>query len=176
MNRKNTGTSNQRGSLIILSMIVIFAMSSIGLSLAQTIFTQYSSNKQRLFVENAIGAAEAGVSATKQQLDVNSSFTGWNTTNKQVLYNDATRGRADYSTEVTSNADGTKNIISTGYVYRPGDTTAYNTKRIKAIVKMEMQTMPTPSVYAGPGGLSMFAATTGPTDANHTINVLGSFP
>lgn len=173
MNKKNVNTSNQRGSLIILSMIVIFAMSSIGLSLAQTVFTQYGSNKQRLFVENAIGAAEAGVSATKQQLDTNSGFTGWNTTNKQVLYDDATRGRADYSTEVTSNADGTKNIISTGYVYRPGDTTAYNTKRIKAVVKIETQTMSTPSVYAGPGGLSMYSTTVGPADSNHTINVLG---
>lgn len=173
MNKKITATRNQRGSLIILSMIVIFAMSSIGLSLAQTVFIQYGSNKQRLYVENAIGAAEAGVSATKQQLDANSSFTGWNTANKQVLYNDATRGRADYSTVVTSNADGTKTIISTGYVYRPGDTVAYNNKRIKAIVQAGTQTITTPSVFAGAGGLIVSNGAVGPDNNGNVVNVLG---
>lgn len=174
MNRKIViRRNNQRGSLIILSMIVIFAMSSIGLSIAQTVLTQYGTNKQRLYVENAIGAAEAGVSATRQQLNVNGSFAGWNTSNKQVLYDDTTRGKADYSTEVTSNADGTKTIVSTGYVYRPGETTAYNNKRIKAIVKAGTKTITTPNVYAGAGGLFISNGTVGPDTNSSIVNVLG---
>lgn len=173
MNKKNVNTSNQRGSLIILSMIVIFAMSSIGLSLAQTVFIQYGSNKQRLFVENAIGAAEAGVSATKQQLGTNSAFTGYADTNRQVLYNDAARGKADYSTVVSDNADGTKTIVSTGYVYRPNETTAYNTKRVKVIIKAGSQTITTPSVFAGAGGLTIANAAVGPNNPGNVVNVMG---
>lgn len=163
----------ERGSLLILTMIIIFAMSAIGLSIAQVTIAQYGSNRQKLYVENAVGAAEAGVSATRQQLEANSGFTGWNTSNKQLLYNDAARGKADYSTEVTSNADGTKTINSTGYAYRPGDTNPYNTKRIRAIVKAGTKTITTPSVYAGSGGLYISNGAVGPDNNGNVVNVLG---
>lgn len=165
--------SGQQGSLLILALIIIFAMSAIGLTVAQTVFVQYGSMKQRLHVENATSAAEAGISATRQQLDANNSFAGWSSSNKQVLYNDTTRGKAEYSTEVTSNADGTKSIVSTGYVYRPGDTNPYNTKRIKAIVKSMTRTIQTPSIFAGPGGLTLAGGAIGPDSTDNVINVLG---
>lgn len=172
-NRYLTLQRNQQGSLIILALIIIFAMSAIGLAVAQSVFVQYGSMKQRLHVENALGAAEAGVSATKHQLGLNNAFTGYADTSRQVLYNDSTRGKADYSTVVTNNADSTKTIVSTGYVYRPNETTAYNTKRVKVIVKAGLQTITTPSVFAGAGGFSVANGAVGPDNASNIINVTG---
>lgn len=164
---------DQRGTLLILTMIIIFAMSSIGFSIASVAISKYNSARHTLYVENAVGAAEAGVSATRQQLDANDAFAGYATNNKQTLYNDIIQGKADYSSTVTSNADGSKTITATGYVYRSGETAPYNTKRIRVIVKKQPQTVTTPSVFAGSGGLSISNGAVGPDNASNIINVMG---
>lgn len=146
----------EHGSLIILTMIIIFAMSSIGLSVASVVLTKYNSSRKNLYVENALTAAEAGLSATLQQLNKATTFTGYADTNRQVLYDNTTQGRADYSTTISDNADGTKTVISTGYVYRPGETSAYNSKRIKAVVKGVGTSVPA-GMVTGPGGLLVSA-------------------
>lgn len=163
----------QRGTLLILTMIIIFAMSSIGFSIASVAVSKYNSARHTLYVENAVAAAEAGASATRQQLDRNDGFSGYAPANKQLLYNDPIRGKADYSTEVSNNGDGTKSITSTGYVYRSGEVAPYNTKKIRIIVKKLPQTITTPSVFAGSGGLSISNGAVGPDNASNIINVMG---
>lgn len=146
--------SKERGSLIILAMIVIFAMSSIGVTIATVSAAKYSSAKTNFYAESAVAAAEAAVSATIQQLDLSDAFGGYNpTSNRQVLFaGSGDRGKVEYSSEVSTNSDGTKTITAKGYAYRPDGTTAINTKTIKAIVKNQ-GTSVTASVVAGPGGL-----------------------
>ena len=164
---------DQRGTLLILTMIVIFAMFTIGLSIAEATGSQYTSNRQKLYVENALSAAEAGISASRAQLKLNSAFAGYDNASRQTVYDDTVRGKADFITEVSTNADGTKTIISTGYVYKPGATAAFNTKRIKAIVQRQNQTVATPSIFAGSGGLTVSNGAVGPDNTGNIVNVMG---
>jgi hypothetical protein len=142
---------NEEGYLIILSFIVVFALMAIGLSIAGAMGNQYTSTKRNTYVENAVSTAEAGVSASIAQLNANGSFAGYTT--RQTLYNSATRGRSEYTTTVTTNADGTKTIVSTGYTYATqSDTNPINTKTIKVIAKSTPQSIKA-ALVAGPGGL-----------------------
>lgn len=129
-------------------------MSSIGLSLAQTVLTQYGSQKQRLYAENAMNAAEAGVSAAITQLNANPNFTHF-TTGEQQLYSSAERGRATYQVEVTGGANDNKTIVSTGRVYRTTDSSQLaNTKKIKAVAAIHRESINN-SIIFGSGGLYM---------------------
>jgi Tfp pilus assembly protein PilX len=147
------GRKQQSGMVLILSMVVVLAFSIIGLSLAQTISAQYASYKQRLYVENAVSAAEAGISATLAQLNKDSTFGGFAT--EQVLYSDNTRGRATYTVTVTTDANLNKILVSTGKTYKlQGDTVAVNTKQIRAVGALKRNKIAN-SVIIGSGGMQM---------------------
>jgi hypothetical protein len=139
--------------VLILSMVVVLAFSIIGLSLAQTISAQYASYKQRLYVENAVSAAEAGISASLSQLNKDSSFSGFST--EQDLYSDSTRGRATYTVTVTTDANLNKILLATGKSYKlQGDTLAANTKQIRAVGVLKRKKIAN-SVIIGSGGMYM---------------------
>jgi hypothetical protein len=139
--------SIESGSILILSLIIIFAMTAIGLSVAQTVATQYTSNKQQLNVENAIGAAEAGVSATLAQ----TTPTGY--ASEQTLYSDAQRGKATYTVGVSTDSNGNKILTSTGKVYRlTTDTLPTNTKVIRVVAAIKNEKI-TNSLIFGSGNL-----------------------
>ncbi len=149
----NTRNQSQQGYLILLVLIIISAFFGIGLSVASVVAAKYAHSKQNVYVENAVSAAEAGVTATIAGLNYSQTFTGFPIANPATLYTDPNRGKATYSTTVATNGDGTVTITSIGNTYTT--TTAAspaNTKTIKAIVQKTQKAFPG-SVIAGPGGL-----------------------
>lgn len=144
---------NESGVVLIVCLIVVLVFSAIGLALAQTIAAQFVSYRQRLYVDNAVSAADAGVSATLVQLTNNATFAGFTT--EQEFYSTATRGKATYATTVTTDSSQNKIIVSTGKTYKQqSDTTAFNTKQVRAIALMKPKKISN-SVIVGSGGLYM---------------------
>lgn len=143
---------DESGALMVLAIIVIFVMSAIGLALAQTVFVQYQTSRQQLYTENAVTAAEAGISATIAQLNQNVPVPGYST--EQILYSDADRGRATYSVTVTPIAGSDNKILmSTGKSYRMADgTQLVKTKRIRAVVALQRDDI-NDSLIFGSGGV-----------------------
>lgn len=143
----------ESGTILILSMIVIFAMASIGFSLAQTVATQYTSQKQRLYAENATTAAEAGVSAAIAQLNKNPDFT--NFSSPQAFYSNSDQGYATYEVTITNGTNNQKAIVSTGKTYKTTDNSQLaNTKKVRAVAGLKREII-TNSLIFGSGGLTM---------------------
>jgi len=146
--------NNQRiesGTIVLLSMIVIFAMSAVALSLAQTVLSQYKGAKQQLYTENAVTAAEAGISAAIAQLNSNPSFTTFSA-GDQNLYSDANRGKATYNVSITTSGD-SRIITSTGKSYRTTDNTQLvKTKVIRVVVAIQRDKISNSMIF-GSGGV-----------------------
>ncbi|RYE16052.1 MAG: hypothetical protein EOP51_26455, partial [Sphingobacteriales bacterium] len=144
--------------MIILTMIIVFVLMGTGLAIASTVAANYASTKRNTYVDAAVSTAEAGVSDTISRLKRSEAFTGYpdTSTGRKVLYNNAGQGRAEYATTVTANANNTKTIRSTGYVYSnnaaPMSETATNQKTIEVDVTAKTELL-SPRIYAGPGGL-----------------------
>lgn len=139
--------------VLILSMVVVLSFSIIGLSLAQTISAQYASYKQRLYVENAISATDAGISSAIAQLGKNTDFAGYTT--EQELYSEPLRGKATYTVSVTTDANLNKILLVTGKSYRgQNDTTPANTKQVRAVAVLKREKISN-SVIIGSGGMYM---------------------
>jgi Tfp pilus assembly protein PilX len=151
--------NSQSGYLIILTMIVVFAMSAIALSIMATVSSKYATSARNLITENAVSAAEAGISDTVQQLNANSSFAGWtDTTNPRTFYDRGDLGKATYTTTVTPDTgDGIQTITSVAKVYRMATdpiTSPASTKTVRGVVQKKQIGFPG-SLVAGPGGLFM---------------------
>jgi Tfp pilus assembly protein PilX len=147
--------ANESGFVLIVSFIIVLTFSVIGLSLAQTIAAQYNSYSQRLHVENAVSAAEAGISATIAQLNKNPNFAGYAVNAEQELYSDSSRGRATYTVSVSTDANQNKILVATGKSYRlQSGGTAVNTKQIRAVAALKRERISN-SVIIGSGGVYM---------------------
>lgn len=155
--------SNQHGYMIILTMILVFVLMGTGLAIASTVAATYASTKRNTYVDAAVSTAEAGVSATISELGKSAGFTGFPDVDgdRGVLYDSVEQGKAEYGTTVTANANGTKTIVSTGYVYANNtesvSTNATNKKTIEVVVNPREVEI-APSIFAGPGGLTMSSA------------------
>ena len=148
-----TRQRNDSGVILIVCMVIVLTFSVMGLALAQTIAAQFSSYRKRLFVENSISAADAGVSATLAQLSKNSAYAGFST--EQELYSSADRGRATYTTTVTTDAGQNKIVVSTGRTYKlQTDTVAANTKTVQAVARLKRDKI-SDSFIIGSGGMYM---------------------
>lgn len=160
---KLASLDNQRGYMIILTMIIVFVLMGTGLTIASTVSANYASTKRATYVDSAVSTAEAGVSATISELSRNPGFTGFPDTDgdRQEFYNNVQQGKAEYGTTVISNANNTKTIRSNGYVYAINTSTtgidATNKKSVEAVVAPKEVNI-TPSIFAGPGGLYMTAS------------------
>lgn len=148
--------TNQKGYVLILTLVMSAVFLSIGLSIGGYVSARYQSSKRTAFVENAILAADAGVTDTLNTLIHQRTFTGFST--KKLLYSEASKGKAAYTTGVSYDAT-TKlyTITSTGYVYRsPSDdlTQPFNTKSVEVTTALASSSVAA-RMAVGPGGLTV---------------------
>lgn len=146
--------SKQRGYILILMLVVSAAFLAIGISLAGLVSDRYKSSKRTTYVENAVLAADAGITDTLNRILMQDSFTGYST--PKQFYSTTTKGKAEYTTTVAYN-DTTKlyTIRSTGYTYtRQTDAVPANTKTVEVTGSLGGQSVQA-RVAAGPGGLAV---------------------
>lgn len=142
---------DQQGMLIVALLLVMSAFTLSGIALISFTSTQYRESVNNTYLANAISTAEAGVEVTLDALNQDDNFTGYAT--EQTFFNDATQGKAVYST-VVSNIAGSnaKTIVSTAKVYRFSNLTKpVSTRKVKVTVVGTGS--PGYSVHTGPGGL-----------------------
>ncbi|RYX78604.1 hypothetical protein EON76_02665 [bacterium] len=151
---------SENGYMIILTMIIVFVLMGTGLAIASTVAANYASTKRNTYVDAAVSTAEAGVSDTISRLKGSEFFTGYPDTSsgRKVLYSNVNQGRAEYATTVTPNADNSKTIRSTGYVYANNTLTSAADVTNKKTVEVNVAattTLLSPRIYAGSGGLNI---------------------
>lgn len=166
---------NQAGSFMAAMLIMILVLTAIGLAVAGVATTQYSHTKRSTFVANAQLVSEAGIEQSVTELNEDSSFTGYTTS--QTFFNNNSQGYGVFTTTVTDSPDGkSKIILSTGKVYRSqGDTEPTNIKKIRVtVVGTQSEGY---SVYSGPGGLILggsAAITNSDVYVNGTVTLSGA--
>jgi Tfp pilus assembly protein PilX len=143
--------SDQRGSFLIMVLVIIILVTSLGVSVAALTTVQYQHTKRAIYAQNAELVAEAGIEQTVHQLNTDDGFVGY--TSAQTFFDNSTQGRGTFTTAVSNNADdNSKTIVSTGKIYRrSADTNPYLTRAIRVTVVGTSSSGY--SVYSGPGGL-----------------------
>lgn len=152
--RHITHTRPDQGYLIVMAMVFVIALLGIGVSIAAVVGARYRVDKNYTYTENAVSAAEAGISAAIYNLNATGGyFTGYATPQAFPIGSDTSRG--EYTVSIADNADGTSTLTSVGKVYRTtSDTTPASTKTLKAIATPTMTTVAA-GMVAGPGGLTL---------------------
>lgn len=140
---------DEHGVMLITIIVVGMILTFVGLSLADLVISQYARTSENVYRTNATLVAEAGIEETLSQLNEDNNFTGYGT--EQNFFNDSDRGRATYKTVVKNNPNGEKVIESTGKTYRPKSGKVVGERTIR--VSLVGTAAPSPSVYAGAGGL-----------------------
>lgn len=142
------------GYLLPLTVVVFVVLIGIGVSIAAVVSSKYAASRQVVYATNALYAAEAGVSDTIAQLNINTSFTGF--TSEKTFVDSGDKGRSVYTTSVISESGGAVAITSEGATYRSsGDTVRNNTKKIRVTVAQQKSPVTGISLMAGAGGLRM---------------------
>lgn len=141
---------DERGYFLVSVVVMILFLTVVGLALASLSTTQYQHVKRQMFEQNAQLVTEAGIERSVHQLNSDDDFAGYTST--QLFYDNTTQGKATFTSSVTDNPDGnSKTIISTGVVYKVGDSEPFLTRKIRATVVGTSSTGY--SVHTGPGGL-----------------------
>ncbi|MGH7142481.1 MAG: hypothetical protein ACREF5_03410, partial [Candidatus Saccharimonadales bacterium] len=122
----------------------------------------------------ALYTAEAGIEESINQLNSNSSFSGYSAA--QTFFNDSTQGVGTFTT-IISNVSGSnaKTIVSTGTVYRSGGNSPVATRSVEVTVVGTASG--NISVETGPGGLILGGSaniTNGPVYINGTVTMSGA--
>lgn len=144
---------HERGYLLVLVMVTSLLLMAITVALMSVSSTKYAKTASDGDAAAVVYAAEAGISDTLNRLNQSSLFTGYST--KKQFYSAAEKGKAEYTTSVTSGASGTLIVSSTGYLSAaPSSTTPFMTRTIKAVLVRD-KTPITENVIAGSGGLTM---------------------
>lgn len=145
---------DQSGYVLVLTIIVVFVLTSIGISILTVSSAKYATSRRAVAVNNAIYAAEAGVSNAMYMLSINKDFSGHTT--EQDVYSSATQGKATFTTTVSGpDASDIYTVISTGRAYKlPGNTTPFSTKKLE--VKVMAANLPVQeAIFVGAGGLHL---------------------
>lgn len=143
----------QRGVIMILILITGLMMTVLVLSLSNLATKQFAISSTDVFSANAEQVAEAGIEQSLDQLNTNSSFTGYST--PQVFINNSKQGYAVFTSTFTNGSNGNeKYITSTGKIYRTSkSTTPVDTRIIK--VTVVGTSSGGYSLYGGPGGITL---------------------
>ncbi len=152
------GLKNQQSGMMLVSILIITTvLVLVGFSLASLSISQYSISNNKVFSANALMVAEAGVEEAMLQINQNESFTGH--ANEQIFFNNQNQGRGTYTTTISSSQDGnSKEVVSTGKVYRYNKNSAESSRIIKVtIVGTSAKGY---SVHTGPGGLILGGSAT----------------
>lgn len=141
---------DERGYFLVSVVVMILFLTVVGLALASLSTTQYQHVKRQMFEQNAQLVAEAGIERSVHQLNSDDAFAGYTST--QLFYDNTTQGKATFTSTITDNTDGnSKTIVSTGIVYKAGESEPFLTRKIRATVVGTSSTGY--SVHTGPGGL-----------------------
>lgn len=145
-------SNNQDGGWILISAIVmILFLTAIGFSISQLVSVNYQDTRMQEYTQNAQLTAEAGIEQTVNELNSNSSFSGYSSS--QVFFNNSTQGFGEFTTSITTNPNGTsKTIVASGKIYQSSSaTTPLVTRNI--MVTVVGTSSSGYSVLTGPGGL-----------------------
>jgi fibronectin-binding autotransporter adhesin len=141
---------DERGYFLVSVVVMILFLTVVGLALASLSTTQYQHVKRQMFEQNAQLVAEAGIERSVHRLNSDDAFAGYTST--QLFYDNTTQGKATFTSTITDNTDGnSKTIVSTGIVYKAGESEPFLTRKIRATVVGTSSTGY--SVHTGPGGL-----------------------
>lgn len=142
---------NQEGWILVSVIVMTLFLTAIGFTIAQLVAAQYAGARMSEYTQNAQLTAEAGIEQTVNELDTNSSFTGYSSL--QTFFNNSTQGLGEFTTSVTASSSGKSlTVISIGEVYQNSSaTTPYVTRGVKVI--LVGTTSSGYSVLSGPGGL-----------------------
>lgn len=142
----------ERGYLLVLVMVTSLLLMAIAVALMSVSSAKYAKTATDGDASAAVYAAEAGISDTLNQLNLNPLFAGYT---KKQFYSTANKGKAEYTTRITAGASGTLIVTSTSYLYAsPSSTTDFMTRSVKAVLTQNLTPIPE-NVLAGPGGLTM---------------------
>jgi len=170
-------TATQKGYVLILVLVASAVLLSIGISIASYVSARYQSSKRTTYVENAILAADAGVTDTLNVILNQNTFTGY--TSKKQLYSDTNKGKAAYTTSASYNATTRLyTITSKGYAYKTpsdDDTKPTNTKTVEVTAAFANSAVPA-RVVVGAGGLIMNGGNIGGQNiwVNGTVSLTNS--
>jgi len=142
---------NNGGWLLISALVMIIFLTALGLVISQYVSIEYQDTAMEEYIQNAQLTAEAGIEQTVNELNDNSSFSGFSS--PQQFFDNSVEGVGYFTTSISNNSDNnSKTIISTSTVYQ---TTAQNTTPISQSIKVTVaQTQSSGySVLTGPGGL-----------------------
>src|SRR5581483_1734357 len=154
------------GWFLVTVIIMTTLLTAIGLSLAGLSAVQYHHTVRQEFVDNAQQVAEAGIEQTVDQLNSNSSFSGYSTA--QQFFNNTTQGLGRFTTSITTDSSNARTITSTANLYRTASaTTPYVTRTVQVTVVGTTSTGY--SVYSGPGGL-ILGGSANITNSNVYVN------
>lgn len=140
---------NQKGMIMVSVLVVASVLTVIGFSLVSITSSQFALATKKVYDSNALMSAEAGIEQTLYELNSDGAFGGYGTA--QVFFNDATQGRGEFTTAITSGTNGARIITSTGKTYRYGKSEVISERSVK--VTVVGTSSPGYSVHSGPGGL-----------------------
>lgn len=145
--------AQSEGYLLILVMAVSLALMIVSVALISVSSTKYAKTNTDGDAANAVYAAEAGISDSLARLNQNATFTGYST--KKTFYSTDAKGKAEYTTSITINANDTATITSTGYLSQtPTSATPFMTRTVKATL-LKTKLPVTENVLAGSAGITM---------------------
>jgi len=151
MLKKRLSKQNDNGWLLISALVMMIFLTALGLAISQYVAIEYQDTSMEEYTQNAQLTAEAGIEQTVNELNTNSSFTGYSS--PQQFFDNSVQGVGYFTTSITNNAsNNSKTIVSTSTVYQ---TIAQNTTPISQSIKVTVaQTQSSGySVLSGPGGL-----------------------
>jgi len=152
LKRKQFQTAKQdQGWLLISAIVMILFLTAVGLTISQLVIVEYQDTSIEEYTQNAQLTAEAGIEQSVDELNTNSSFSGYST--PQQFFNNSVQGIGYFTTTITTDSNGTsKTIVSKADVYQTAsDTTPSATNAIKVTVVDTGSSGY--SVMSGPGGL-----------------------
>lgn len=142
----------EEGVVLPAIVLVMLALTVSALALASFSINQLSTTKRQVYETGGLLVAEAGAEKTLSQLNQNNNFTGY--TSEQEFFNNTSQGRGTYTTTVANGSlQNEKIITSTGKIYRPYQSNASITRKVRIIVVGTSTS--NFSVQTGPGGLIM---------------------
>lgn len=143
--------ANEKGWFLVSAIITIMFLTAIGLTISTLVSEEYQHTRLEEYTQNAQLTAEAGIEQSVEELNANSTFTGYSS--PQTFFDNNTQGKGVFTTTITENSDGkSKTITSIGEVYRNDSaSTPYTTKGVRVTIVGTSGTGY--SVLTGPGGL-----------------------
>lgn len=143
----------QDGYLLVLVMVTSLALMAIAVAILSVSSTKYAKTATDGNTMNAVYVAEAGITDTLNQLNLNAQFGGY--TSKKQFYSSAAQGKADYTTSVSPGSNGTLIVTSTSYLYTtPSSTTDFMQRTVKAVLTRNLTPI-NENVIAGAAGMTL---------------------